>query len=1113
MIQQIAMMLLALALNSASAWADNENYFDPTAAVGQQTKTATNPTAITANTETLGATGQITWYYVSGTFTNDRRIDVLGTVNIILVDDCKFTASKGIRVESPNALNIWAQSTGDGCGRLTAYQKGKNAAIGGQGGPDADGNGPDINEPDNFENTTPDAANAPEAGTITIYGGDIYVNGNIGGGDGGDGHPSNNKSGIGGKGGNGTIIIHDGNIVVYGNMGGGKGGYGHGVELYENTYQGGQGGNGGAGTVTINGGYVNVYGDMGGGYMGEADGGCGNNGSGYVSLSWNKVSDMIAAQTYRGTVHLLKSFMDMYEVVYEGDYEGGERDGARLYNKWLYPYGTMYDITIGGGYDPACLESNKAHAMEGAEIKLTAANGYRVSSVTVTDADNGNVSVTDNGDGTWTFTMPAKAVIVTPTATRFYQVSGSNNISCDVADANDKMVQNDKTYYRPEAAVNFQVTVPDGYALQSLTVKDEDDQNVSYSANGTNAYTFTMPAKAVTMEAVTVRDFSELTLIEGTAAFTVTGGTDDGNNDGPENLLDGMYSSTDDSNYSKWIVDDVTNGCSVEFNTAAPVVPKHYTLISTNSYGGIIGCYPTSWTIKAKASAGGEWTTIAAESDNYTMNDEQTCHSYLFDFNNSGNNAYKYFRFEVTAVEGWEELGDEWNPTVYHNWLELSEMQMYVRSETLAAVTNGTCGDISINRGNDVTWKYNTSTKVLTISGTGPMMYYGSALGTDNKYHSTAPWSKYDDEIEKVVVENGLTYIGSYAFAYCTALTSVSLPASVVALGNYVCYTSNVIRIDIPSTTAATLGEGGFGYCPYLQIVVPSTLLGTYRTADNWSKYADKLVGSLSEVTGFDPDYFVTGKYEFKRTLRCGVSSTICLPFGISADQASSVGRFYSFVGIDKSGEQWTVIMQEVNQVKDGLVADRPYLFIPYILDGMSFGEQFEFTFSGSVSSPDIAGYVKKENENGSFWSFQGVFYNIRWDETHNSGMLGKVYGFAANSYSPDDNSYTVNPGDFVKAGEGASIPSFRAFLQYTGSSAQGAPMRGGTRADVSLPNSIKVKLIDANGTITATGEISTETADFIIDTWYDMNGRILPDAPTGEGMYIHNGNQVLIKY
>ena len=688
-----AVMLLLLAMLTAStAWADDVTYYDPTGA-SNPTKTATNPTAITDGTTSIGTADTETWYYVSGTFTNNNRIEVLGTVNIILVDGCQFTASQGISVPSGSTLNIWAQSTGDGCGRLTAYQDDKNAAIGGEGGPVADGNGPDINEPDNFENTTPDAANAPEAGTITIYGGDIYVNGNIGGGDGGDGHPSNNKSGIGGKGGDGTIIIHDGNIVVYGNMGGGKGGYGHGVELDENRYQGGQGGNGGAGTVTINGGYVNVYGDMGGGYMGEADGGCGNNGSGYVSLSWNKVSDMIAAQTYRGTVHLLKSFMDMYEVVYEGDYEDGIRGDARIINKWLYPYGTMYDITIGGNNDPACLESSKSHAMEGAEITLTAINGYKVSSLTVKDADNEDVSLTDNGNGTWTFTMPAKAVNVTATATRFYQVSGSNNISCDVADANDKIVQNSKTFYRPGSTVNFQVTVPDGYIIQSLTVKDEDDQNVSYSANGTNAYTFTMPAKAVTMEAVTVRDFSGLTLIEGTAAFTVTGGTDDGWGFPPQNLLDGKYSSTDDSNYSKWIVDDIYNygqssGCYVEFNTPAPVVPKHYTLISTNSYGGIIGCYPTSWTIKAKASAGGEWTTIAAESNNNTMSDEQTCHSYLFDFDNPGNNAYKYFRFEVTAVEGWGEVGDEWNSPVYHNWLELSEMQMYVRGETLTANEN-----------------------------------------------------------------------------------------------------------------------------------------------------------------------------------------------------------------------------------------------------------------------------------------------------------------------------------------------------------------------------------------------------------------------------------------
>ena len=691
--------ILALLFAVSMAWADNVNYFDPTAGAGQQTKTATNPTAINDGTTTLGTAGQTTWYYVSGTFTNGNRIEVLGTVNIILVDNCNFTASKGIRVESPNALNIYAQSTGNSRGRLTASHDGKNAAIGSNGGPNAYGNGPDI-DPNSSVETTPNAANAPDAGTITICGGNITANGTIGGGEGGDGYPYDNRSGIGGKGGNGTIIIYDGHITVHnnlgGNLGGGDGGYGWGVETETGTYdaddnpvydyEGGNGGNGGAGTVTINGGYVNVYGYMGGGGQGAGDEQYGSYGLGNVSLSWSKASDMIFAQ-YIGTVHLVKSFMDWDENVYEGDYEDCQK-GADINNTLLYPYSTMYDITIGGSYDPACLESSKSHAMEGAEITLTAINGYKVSSLTVKDADNEDVSLTDNGNGTWTFTMPAKAVIVTPTATRFYQVSSSSNISYDVADASDKMDQKGKTYYRPGATINFQVTVPDGYVIQSLTVKDADDQDVSYTDNGNYSYTFSMPAKDVTMEAVTVRDFTGLTLIEGTAAFTVTAGTDDGYGYGPENLLDGKYSSADANNYSEWWVGDIynygeRNGCYVEFNTAAPVIPKHYTLMSTNSYGGIIGCYPTSWTIKAKVSANDEWTTIAAESNNNTMSDEQPCHSYLFDFDNPGNNAYKYFRFEVTAVEGWEELGDEWTGPSYHYWLELAEMQMYVRGETL----------------------------------------------------------------------------------------------------------------------------------------------------------------------------------------------------------------------------------------------------------------------------------------------------------------------------------------------------------------------------------------------------------------------------------------------
>ena len=392
--RRAAMLLLVMMLTTATAWADNVTYFDPTDAVNP-TKTAENPTVITSETTEIGTADQTTWYYVSGTFTNYNRIEVKGTVNIILVDGCNFTVSKGIRVASTNALNIWAQKVAmgvhDDCGRLTARHDGYDAAIGGNGGSDQNSNGTD----------------GESSGTITIYGGHIDVTGNFGGANGGKGY-SGEVSGTGGNGGDGTIIIRDGHITVEGNLGGGSGGYGQGVisSWTEEFREGGKGGNGGNGSVTINGGDVNVLGDMGGGYQGECNdsGELGAHGSGDVSLSWSKASDKIFAYTYRGTVNLQKPFMDRNEVVYnEGEYENGQSGEKRIHNKWLYPAGTMYDITIGGSYDPACLESSKAHAMEGVEITLTAVNGYKVSSMTVKDADNQDVSLTDNQNGTWTF--------------------------------------------------------------------------------------------------------------------------------------------------------------------------------------------------------------------------------------------------------------------------------------------------------------------------------------------------------------------------------------------------------------------------------------------------------------------------------------------------------------------------------------------------------------------------------------------------------------------------------------------------------------------------------------------------------------------------------------
>lgn len=78
-----------------------------------------------------------------------------------------------------------------------------------------------------------------------------------------------------------------------------------------------------------------------------------------------------------------------------------------------------------------------------------------------------------------------------------------------------------------------------------------------------------------------------------------------------------------------------------------------------------------------------------------------------------------------------------------------------------AGAASGTDGKIS--------WSLDKA-GTLTVSGTGPM---------DNWTHvSKIPWGEHLKEIKKVVIEEGVTSVGQLAFANCTALTEVTLPAS-----------------------------------------------------------------------------------------------------------------------------------------------------------------------------------------------------------------------------------------------------------------------------------------------------------------------------------------------
>ena len=98
-----------------------------------------------------------------------------------------------------------------------------------------------------------------------------------------------------------------------------------------------------------------------------------------------------------------------------------------------------------------------------------------------------------------------------------------------------------------------------------------------------------------------------------------------------------------------------------------------------------------------------------------------------------------------------------------------------------------TCCDyvISGTDGN-VSWDFDPVEATLTLSGKGAMNNYNYdwdyTYTEDNL--TTAPWASLYDKIEKVVINEGITSVGSYAFLGLKKLTSVEFPVSLTSIGD-----------------------------------------------------------------------------------------------------------------------------------------------------------------------------------------------------------------------------------------------------------------------------------------------------------------------------------------
>ena len=209
---------------------------------------------------------------------------------------------------------------------------------------------------------------------------------------------------------------------------------------------------------------------------------------------------------------------------------------------------------------------------------------------------------------------------------------------------------------------------------------------------------------------------------------------------------------------------------------------------------------------------------------------------------------------------------------------------------------------------------------------------------------------------------------------------------------------------------------------------------------------------------------------------------TICLPYAFTPN--GSEGSFYEFTGVSKEGSEWHAEMTIVHS--GALEAQKPYLFVPAV-SNIDFGGRYTVPASINASSTKIGD-----------WTFQGTYEKKMWT------AVGNDYGFAAEDGTAVGGG-TVKAGDFVRAGNGASIEAMRAYLTYNEASVR-------RRADGQLPDFISVILVNGNNT-TNIGTIDMRTGEFINNVWYDLNGRQIESKPFKNGIYINDkGQKVLVK-
>ena len=174
---------------------------------------------------------------------------------------------------------------------------------------------------------------------------------------------------------------------------------------------------------------------------------------------------------------------------------------------------------------------------------------------------------------------------------------------------------------------------------------------------------------------------------------------------------------------------------------------------------------------------------------------------------------------------------------------------------------NGTTGDCTWTLDDDGT---------LTVSGSGIM---------GNYFYRETPWG---DRVTSVVIEDGVTSVGSYAFYDCKKLTSVTIPDSVTNIGNNAFeYCTGLKSVTIPDSVTY-IGEQAFSDCTGLtSVTIPDGVTSiAFQTFCNCSELTSVTIPESVTSIGYEA---FTGCWELTGVYIRDLAAWCSISFGDSS--------------------------------------------------------------------------------------------------------------------------------------------------------------------------------------------------------------------------------------